>query len=305
MPCYDKKLEASRSDFYNELYATRDIDCVITTGELDMMMHEKGWNVSKPVVGEDSAPALDHDFPELVTCPGSSSGSYLQAILDRMLSSMTCPHLSVKQIRNSDYEEFVLKEGGDNGKVVFKAAKCYGFRNLQNIVRKVGKDSGVRVGLGAAGRLPGGGAGTRRAKKTIGTGPEVRGYDYVEVMACPGGCVNGGGQLKPPRTTGATGPADAEGFIRDWEESGVKLEEGTDTSNGRWGSKEWTKKVEEMYWQDWQGARTHDTLLDRANQVTQDILRDLCGREDRSRTGPFRTEYRAVESEVVGLAVKW
>lgn len=32
MPCYDKKLEASRSDFYDEVYKTRDVDCVITTG---------------------------------------------------------------------------------------------------------------------------------------------------------------------------------------------------------------------------------------------------------------------------------
>lgn len=30
MPCYDKKLEASRIDFYNELKETRDVDCVIT-----------------------------------------------------------------------------------------------------------------------------------------------------------------------------------------------------------------------------------------------------------------------------------
>ncbi len=32
MPCYDKKLEASRSDFYSDLYRTRDVDCVITSG---------------------------------------------------------------------------------------------------------------------------------------------------------------------------------------------------------------------------------------------------------------------------------
>jgi len=32
MPCYDKKLEASRQDFYDDIYSTRDIDCVITTG---------------------------------------------------------------------------------------------------------------------------------------------------------------------------------------------------------------------------------------------------------------------------------
>lgn len=32
MPCYDKKLEASRQDFYNDMYSTRDVDCVITSG---------------------------------------------------------------------------------------------------------------------------------------------------------------------------------------------------------------------------------------------------------------------------------
>ena len=39
MPCYDKKLEASREDFYNDVYSTRDVDCVITTGQ-----SLKNWN---------------------------------------------------------------------------------------------------------------------------------------------------------------------------------------------------------------------------------------------------------------------
>lgn len=30
MPCYDKKLEASREDFYNSQNKSRDVDCVIT-----------------------------------------------------------------------------------------------------------------------------------------------------------------------------------------------------------------------------------------------------------------------------------
>ena len=34
MPCYDKKLEASREDFYNDIYRTRDADCVISTRKL-------------------------------------------------------------------------------------------------------------------------------------------------------------------------------------------------------------------------------------------------------------------------------
>lgn len=32
MPCYDKKLEASRPDFFHQEHQTRDVDCVITTG---------------------------------------------------------------------------------------------------------------------------------------------------------------------------------------------------------------------------------------------------------------------------------
>lgn len=30
MPCYDKKLEAARQDFVNQLTTDRDVDCVIT-----------------------------------------------------------------------------------------------------------------------------------------------------------------------------------------------------------------------------------------------------------------------------------
>lgn len=36
MPCYDKKLEASREDFYSEVNASRDVDCVITSSEYSM-----------------------------------------------------------------------------------------------------------------------------------------------------------------------------------------------------------------------------------------------------------------------------
>ena len=40
MPCFDKKLEASRSDFYSDIYRTRYVDCVITTGELERMFDD-------------------------------------------------------------------------------------------------------------------------------------------------------------------------------------------------------------------------------------------------------------------------
>jgi len=48
MMCYDKKLEASREDFFNDVYRTRDVDCVITTGtvviSLDYAAVDHGLN---------------------------------------------------------------------------------------------------------------------------------------------------------------------------------------------------------------------------------------------------------------------
>lgn len=36
MPCYDKKLEASREDFYNDMLHCHDVDCVITASKFKM-----------------------------------------------------------------------------------------------------------------------------------------------------------------------------------------------------------------------------------------------------------------------------
>ena len=293
MPCYDKKLEASRQDFYNEQYRTRDVDCVITTGELEVLMRENGWDLRVPVEDEEKMetylpkPADDSDasssvssaraprtptslslsslsssggrgrthahvsdleleIPELVQHPGSSgsgssSGGWLQTIIAHVQSLEAArgrqTAVRSRTIRTGDYEEFSVEsfvpaahEHEHESEIVFRGAKCYGFRNLQNVVRKVGREAGVRVGAGAAGRLqpaPNGGGGggsggaaraalrARRARQKAGPAAadegdeerksgsggrtakgEDRPYDYVEVMACPAGCVNGGGQAR-------------------------------------------------------------------------------------------------------------
>jgi len=72
---------------------------------------------------------------------------------------------------------------------LLKCARFYGFRNIQNLVRKLKPVRGSR--------LPGAAASVRRKeginRKQYGGGND---YAYVEVMACPGGCTNGGGQIK-------------------------------------------------------------------------------------------------------------
>ncbi|KAG6811903.1 hypothetical protein H0H92_005361 [Tricholoma furcatifolium] len=361
MPCYDKKLEASRTDFYSDVYATRDVDCVITTGELELLMKEKEWDILQPVPGElddnhlptNSFGAFDpfdnsHNpanssaavagvpaihFPELLTRPGTSSGSYLHAVIEHLQATSSVPlTLNIQSVRGSDYEEFVLTKPSDEpGKeiTVFKGAKCYGFRNLQNVVRRVGRERNLRTGTGAAGKLAartGGGIARRIASRRAAEGKEEkqeRGYDYVEVMACPGGCVNGGGQLKPviavPEAAAATvqtltlPTVDQEGYKRDWEGSGVAIAPTLNnpvsvdvTQNARWGSKEWTKRVEEEYWRE----PLKDVRNSLADGLARRIYDDLCGAGDdaeraESRRRYFRTEYREVKSEVVGLAVVW
>jgi hypothetical protein len=79
-------------------------------------------------------------------------------------SSSSSDKLPWKLLRNADMQELQLL--GPGGQPLLRFALAYGFRNIQTIVRQI-----------KTGRCP---------------------YDYVEVMACPSGCLNGGGQLKAP-----------------------------------------------------------------------------------------------------------
>jgi len=286
MPCYDKKLEASRSDFYNAQYATRDVDCVLTTGELLLLAQENGIDLSLPVPNEDISPSLTSTsaapvLPVLLSHPGSSSGSYLHSLMLAVARTYPNPLTQEsKTIRSADYVEHTLRDTS-SGSPVFRGATCYGFRNLQNVVRRVGRATGVQVGRGAAGRLAGG---LRNNKSGDGTA-----YDYVEVMACPGGCVGGGGQLRAPERKAASSSNganyDAEGFVRDWAANGVVRplddasngssslsQEGPNNNNNNasrhtgtaatseleapWSSRTWTREVERAYW-----GTAHDHLV--------------------------------------------
>lgn len=292
MPCYDKKLEASRSDFYDEVARTKETDCVLTTGELDLLLHELGFDPTSPVPGEDLPAGIGSDapdatsrpdagFPELLQHPGSSSGSYLMTLLLSLAQSHPGATLHVRRLRNSpDNEEYFLEVGGE---VIFKGARVYGFRNLQNLVRKVGKESGL-VKTRAGGKLAA--AVARRRKARTGQGevmtpqtpapgtPEPneggdiamaaliaardeKKLDFVEVMACPGGCVNGGGQMKPRAATEKEvkdAQRDEEGYERPLPDDGTApasglVSSGLAAEDGlRWSTKEWVAAVEARYW---------------------------------------------------------
>ncbi|XP_027990042.2 cytosolic iron-sulfur assembly component 3 isoform X4 [Eptesicus fuscus] len=166
MPCYDKKLEASRPDFFSQEHQTRDVDCVITTGEVFKLLEEEGVSLSELEPAPLDSVFSSVSVQEPTSHRGGGSGGYLEHVFRHAAQELFGIHVdevTYKPLRNKDFQEVTLER---EGRVLLHFAAAYGFRNIQNLVQKLKR-----------GRCP---------------------YHYVEVMACPSGCLNGGGQLKAP-----------------------------------------------------------------------------------------------------------
>ncbi|XP_053695129.1 probable cytosolic Fe-S cluster assembly factor CPIJ010948 [Sabethes cyaneus] len=167
MPCYDKKLEASREDFFSEVDNCRDVDCVITSIEIEQMLDNSGI----PALEIVEKQPVDWPWPTgrppafVWAHESSGSGGYCEYIFKyaaRKLFNIAIDKVEFKSLRNSDLREAVLEHDGE---VVLRFAIANGFRNIQNIVQKM-----------------------KRGKCN---------YHYIEIMACPSGCLNGGAQIRP------------------------------------------------------------------------------------------------------------
>ncbi|XP_075942169.1 cytosolic Fe-S cluster assembly factor narfl [Anarhichas minor] len=234
MPCFDKKLEASRSDFYLNEAETREVDCVITSGEVQKMLEEKNMSLN------DVEPApLDTMFSsvsgdEFLSHSGSGSGGYLHHVFTyaaKQLFGEEVKKLTYKTLRNKDFQEVTLEK---DGVVLLSFASTYGFRNIQNLVQKL-----------------------KRGKSP---------YHFVEVMACPSGCLNGGGQVKP---LPGQNP------------------------------KELLQKVEELYTAERPLSPEDDT---RVAELYQSWLHSVG--EERAKE-LLHTRYHTVEKMINGLTMKW
>jgi iron only hydrogenase large subunit-like protein len=157
MSCFDKKLEASREDFtVNE---SREVDCVLTTSEIEGLIGNDFKNL--PETKMDNVFANLDENGDLLGHRGTSGG-YLEIVMRyaaQTLFNVSLQEIVYKQGKNRDYREAILEH---NGVKLLHFVQAYGFRNIQNIVKKF-------------------------------TSP----IHYIEVMACPSGCLNGGGQIKP------------------------------------------------------------------------------------------------------------
>ncbi len=156
MPCTGKKFEAEREEFRTELGA--NVDAVITTQELIVMIKESGI-------------MFDRLDPEAVDMPlGTISGAGVifgvtggvtEAVLRRVSSNKSRGALlsvaTAGQRGNQDIKEFTVPYGEKE----LKIAVVSGLGNAERVLERV-----------QAGEH----------------------FDFIEVMSCPGGCINGGGQ---------------------------------------------------------------------------------------------------------------
>ena len=254
MPCFDKKLEASRGELTSHTWhgqdddAVRDVDCVITARELLMLAESR--DISFPRLPREPLPApYAQPFPDPMlnkfmfgqprgqkrkrsgedAANIGTSGGYLYHILKSQQSRHPESSVRIQRGRNADVSEYSIID--PNGHAIFKAARYYGFRNIQNLVRRLKPAKASRM-PGAA-RKP---MGASRKPAVNGTGSNEGEYAYVEVMACPGGCTNGGGQIKV-------------GDVATLRQMGVTgMVNGSLEQEVLPAQKEWLAKVDEAYW---------------------------------------------------------
>ena len=156
MPCTAKKFECARDEFKHD--GIPDTDYVITTQELIQMIHKAGL-----VFDELEPEAVDSAFS---TCTGAGvifgvTGGVTEAVL-RRISTDKC----AQALRSIAFNEVRGMKGVKETTVPFgdkevRIAIVSGLKNAENIIKAI--ENGEH-------------------------------YDFVEVMACPGGCVAGGGQ---------------------------------------------------------------------------------------------------------------
>ena len=162
MPCTAKKEEAARPVLAED--GVPDVDIVLTMREFARLLRREGIDLKKL---EPSS----YDDPLMSEYSGAgaifgTTGGVMEAAVRTMyyvINGKELEHIEVAQLRGFDnVRSATVNLGGSYGEI--KVAMCHGLK------------------------------GTRKLVESILDG--TADFDFVEVMACPGGCVDGGGTLR-------------------------------------------------------------------------------------------------------------
>ena len=181
MQCFDKKIESVRNkneincvlstieikELFEKVYKenTSSIKNVLTLNSFITILNEyteeisKSLNLKEYIIQKNNFIFIN---PVYHSKENFSSNSYVEYFIYRILKDNPNYLIERKEGKNIDIREITIYT--NNKEIFSKFCVAYGFRNIQNIVRNL-------------------------KRKKIN-------YDYIELMACPGGCINGGGQLR-------------------------------------------------------------------------------------------------------------
>jgi len=160
MPCVAKKGEA-KMELYHEEYAGHDIDAVLTTRELERMI--RSAHILPETLEDVECDPLMSEGTGAGVIFGSTGGVMEAAIRSAYyLVNGKNPDADAFQIVRNNMETGVKEAAVTLADTEVSVAVVCGLSNTRNLLERIERG-------------------------------EVH-YDFVEVMACPGGCVGGGGQ---------------------------------------------------------------------------------------------------------------
>lgn len=157
MPCTAKKFEADRPEFTRDDIA--DVDVVLTTQELGKMIKQAGIQFNELMPDSLDMPL---GFKTGAGVIFGASGGVSEAVLryaSEKLTGIKLESVDFKQVRGN---EGILEKTITIGDLKLKLAIVHGLKNARTVAEKV-----------------------RQGQCD---------YDFIEVMACPGGCIAGAGQ---------------------------------------------------------------------------------------------------------------
>lgn len=160
MPCTAKKYEAQRPEMASSGFA--DVDAVLTTREAATMMKQVGINIA-------DLPEENYDDP-LGASTGAAvifgnTGGVMEAALRTVYEVVTESPLDDVEISAVRGMDGVREAEIDLNGTKVKAAVANGLANARQLMEKIANGEAD--------------------------------YHFVEIMACPGGCIGGGGQPVP------------------------------------------------------------------------------------------------------------
>lgn len=161
MPCIAKKAEKD-GHIFGKTNDIQDVDIVITTREMDRLIRSENINVF-------SLPEAEFDSPLGI---GSGAGVIFGATGGVMEAALRTAYHTVT--------------GSNAAPDAFRAVRgTEGWREAEFDLNGTSIRCAIASGLGNA----------RKLIEAVLSGRKQ--YDFVEIMACPGGCVSGGGQPIP------------------------------------------------------------------------------------------------------------